>query len=321
MNSRDNFRQWFNVYYSQNHEDLILRAMLPDITDGFYVDIGAHDPEYFSVTKLFYDAGWHGINIDPQDIYYKKLMRSRKRDINLKCAIGSTAGEAKFREYPDASGLSTLSKDMVGAYESDATYSSVTANYKDYVVAVRPLSDVLSEYCDANTTIHFMKIDVEGYEKEVLLGNDWDRFRPQILCIEANHVKVDWHTLITSKGYKTIFHDGLNEYLVAQEAYETIKERFNYAERVLRRIPLHFVPMNLLLKEVDDLRADNKTLRSLSAKQSKLLDERQKDIEFHRSRGDRLQDQLQDINQQLQNKVARKVKKITVKIKRTKEKK
>ena len=51
--------------YSQCLEDLILFCIFYDAKNGFYIDIGAHDPDKISVTKAFYLRGWHGINIEP----------------------------------------------------------------------------------------------------------------------------------------------------------------------------------------------------------------------------------------------------------------
>ena len=50
------------IYCSQNREDLILEAFFIGEKKGFYVDVGAYDPDYDSVTKLFYLKGWNGIN-------------------------------------------------------------------------------------------------------------------------------------------------------------------------------------------------------------------------------------------------------------------
>ena len=33
--------------------------------------------------------------------------------------------------------------------------------------------------------IEFNKIDVEGGEEDVLLGNDFEKYRPKVLCIES----------------------------------------------------------------------------------------------------------------------------------------
>ena len=62
--------------YSLDLEDLILFAMLRDIREGFYIDIGANDPLIDSVTKFFYDRGWHGINIEPAKKFFMKFQSS-----------------------------------------------------------------------------------------------------------------------------------------------------------------------------------------------------------------------------------------------------
>src|SRR5437016_8733750 len=94
-------------------------------TDGFYVDVGAGDPSYLSVTKWFYDLGWSGINIEPNRALFANLAAARPRDINLDYAAGAKSGTAEFfetavgefstfspesREANNAEGLSQLSR-------------------------------------------------------------------------------------------------------------------------------------------------------------------------------------------------------------------
>src|SRR6266702_2947068 len=86
------------ITYAQNFEDVMLARVLPDRAWGFYVDVGAGDPEYLSVTKWFYDLGWAGINIEPNSTLYAKLVAARPRDINLDCAAGAAPGSAPFFE-------------------------------------------------------------------------------------------------------------------------------------------------------------------------------------------------------------------------------
>jgi peptide methionine sulfoxide reductase MsrB len=61
------------ISYAQNREDVIIDAFFPDLKKGFYVDIGAADPNYDSVTKFFYEKGWSGINIEPNPQLFKLL--------------------------------------------------------------------------------------------------------------------------------------------------------------------------------------------------------------------------------------------------------
>src|SRR5688572_4513997 len=49
--------------FAQNGEDVRLWRIFANQGPGFYVDVGAGDPTADSVTRLFYDSGWTGINI------------------------------------------------------------------------------------------------------------------------------------------------------------------------------------------------------------------------------------------------------------------
>ena len=82
------------ISYSQHLEDLVLYSIFYDVKNGFYIDVGAHDPNFISVTKAFYLLGWYGINIEPLPEKYKALQSSRKRDINLNLGIGEKKGIA-----------------------------------------------------------------------------------------------------------------------------------------------------------------------------------------------------------------------------------
>ena len=215
------------IYYSQNREDLLLEAFFPDIKDGFYVDVGAYDPDYDSVTKLFYKKGWSGINIEPQQNRYKKFVSARKRDINLNSGVSDKKGELTLRSYENG-GLSTFSDEIKNSYSTE-TDPSIQA-YEDITVPVITLKDIFATHAP-DKTVNFMKVDVEGLEYEVLAGNNWDMYRPQVLCIEANHILKDWKQLLRKNGYKCVFFDGLNEYYV-DTRNKTMKQ-FNYVEHML----------------------------------------------------------------------------------------
>src|SRR5208282_1615647 len=96
------------IYYAQNKEDLFIKAFFPDIKKGFYIDIGANDPVIDSVTKLFYDEGWRGVNIDPIKRHIKDLEKDRPGDINLQIGVGDKKDNMMFTEYPEGDGLSTF---------------------------------------------------------------------------------------------------------------------------------------------------------------------------------------------------------------------
>ena len=78
--------------YSQFYEDLILFCIFYDVKNGFYIDVGANDPNHISVTKAFYLRGWNGINLEPLPDKYELLLKERKRDLNLQIGVGNEKG-------------------------------------------------------------------------------------------------------------------------------------------------------------------------------------------------------------------------------------
>ena len=209
------------VTYSQYNEDLILSAFLYDVKQGFYIDVGANSPEVDSVTKLFYKIGWHGINIEPIKSLYEELVKERPKDINLQLGIGSKPGFEVFREYVGKEGHSTFDEKQKQEYSSNNEYI-------DYKVRIDTLENVLKSY-KANH-IHFLKIDVEGFEYQVVAGNDWRKYRPEIICIEANHTYQDWESILIKNEYNLLIFDGLNKYYVAQESYN---RTIGFVERLI----------------------------------------------------------------------------------------
>lgn len=217
----------FTVSYAQNREDYIIDGFFPDVEKGFYVDVGAYDPDRDSVTKLFYQKGWHGINVEPLKEQYGLLEQKRKKDINLNIGLSSKPGKLTFREYKGG-GLSTFSKEVRAEHEQNLTDNVV--DYVDRQVKVDTLKNILDEYKVKH--IHFMKIDAEGYEYEIIEGGDWKKYRPELICIEANHVKHDWHPILTDNKYRLVFNDGLNEYYLREESLHR-KDMFSYPEKML----------------------------------------------------------------------------------------
>ncbi|WP_417584780.1 FkbM family methyltransferase [Nitrincola sp.] len=209
--------------YAQNFEDVMLWRALQHVEVGFYIDVGANDPEIDSVTKLFYDHGWRGINIEPVGQWYEKLKQERPRDINLGIAAGAEEGEISFYEIPDT-GLSTAVRDIALDHETNHGYAGVERK-----VAVRRLTDICAELHSA--PVHFLKIDVEGAEKSVLLGLDLSLVKPWIIVIESTlpftqkESFAEWESIILAAGYAFVYFDGLNRFYLSDE-HEELKEYF-----------------------------------------------------------------------------------------------
>jgi FkbM family methyltransferase len=205
------------ISYAQNFEDVLLWRALKNITNGFYIDVGANDPKIDSVTKAFYDAGWSGINIEPVVRFYEKLQNHRPRDLNLNYAVSSEAGEVTIYDV-DVSGWATLDKSVADNFKLKGKTT------KSYSVEAKTLKAICRD-C-AKSEIHFLKIDVEGFELEVLKGADFTTYRPWIVVIESTKPDSQvedyekWEEILIRSDYLFAFFDGLNRYYIAQERRE-----------------------------------------------------------------------------------------------------
>jgi len=163
--------------YAQAGEDRLLDRLLQGKREGFYVDVGAHDPVRLSNTKRFYDRGWRGINIEPNPGAHARFSRQRPRDINLCCGAGAQCAEMEFHEMRNATLSTGDPEQAVRAQRMGAQRVGI------HRVPVRTLADIFAEH--VREPIDFLSIDIEGMEEEVLRGNDWERWRPRFICIEA----------------------------------------------------------------------------------------------------------------------------------------
>lgn len=223
------------ISYAQNLEDVMLWRALKHIKNGFYIDVGANDPEIDSVTKAFYDQGWSGINIEPLASHHQDLLKNRKRDTNLLCAAGKTNGQIEIWEC-DVRGWATASKQEALRHESNGHKG------KSYTVPMMSLGEICCKY--VKNEIHFFKIDVEGFEKEVIAGMDFLKFRPWILMIEATkpnsteEVHGEWEPVIQNAHYSFAYADGLNRFYVANEHAELLTA-FKYPPNVFDEYKLN----------------------------------------------------------------------------------
>jgi FkbM family methyltransferase len=252
------------ISYAQNAEDVILNRAFRDQAKGFYIDVGAAHPEVDSVTKLFYDRGWSGINVEPGAEYFGSLSQQRPRDLNLKVALSSKRGKATLYKIPPYMGLSSLHRDEVFTLGTSLPKTSQTSEEVD----IRTLKDLCEEFVQGS--IDFLKVDVEGEERSVLEGGDFTRFRPRVIVVESTKPMTPvenhggWEPLLLDAGYFFCAFDGLNRFYVRSED-QALRDVLRLPANVFDQYERHELVkarQSLAAKE-DELREAQRTLRHL----------------------------------------------------------
>lgn len=219
------FRAFYKAYispvklkysHSQFAEDLIVRLSLQSGNfEKFYVDVGCHNPKRGSNTFLLYKNGWRGILIDLEDVKVLACKLARPRDIVVKAAVSNVE---EFVDIYTPSPFSTNTTIDVDALTDSSGYALIDT------IKTRTLNSILDEHnCPAEFGL--LSIDVEGVDFKVLLSLDFDKYKPEVICIETweSHQGIDAilrgaiHTLLLKNGY------GLKAWAGLSTIYKKVK--------------------------------------------------------------------------------------------------
>jgi FkbM family methyltransferase len=221
------------VSYAQNFEDVMLRRALNKVARGFYIDVGAQDPIVDSVSMGFYEEGWRGVHVEPVAIYAARLRAQRPDELVVQAALGAQRGTLRFFDVVET-GLSTADPNIAARHrESGRTVREIE-------VPCLTLAELMAPYVD--TDVHWLKIDVEGYETAVLQG--WtSAVRPWIVVVEstapltqaASHR--EWEELVLAHGYAFAYFDGLNRFYIRVD-HEELRPAFAHGPSVFDRFAL-----------------------------------------------------------------------------------
>jgi len=199
------------ISYAQNFEDVMLWRALGHVEDGLYIDIGAQDPTVDSISLLFHQKRWRGIHVEPTAFYSDLLASARPGDTVIRAAVGERVGVLPLYEIPNT-GISTLDAEIAEQHRERGF------EVQEKSTPVVTLSAVL-DLCK-DIPVHWMKVDVEGFERQVLAGWGRNSSRPWVVVLEStlplsqtlSHDR--WERLILSRDYEFVYFDGLNRFYV-----------------------------------------------------------------------------------------------------------
>ena len=88
------------------------------------------------------------------------------------------------------------------------------------------LESILEKHLPKKQDITFMSIDVEGFELEVINSNNWEKYRPILLCIEALDKEIDEaiNTIMLEKNYSRIAKTKNTIFYIESNIYEELEK-------------------------------------------------------------------------------------------------
>jgi len=174
--------------YSQWGEDIVIEKYFQN-KKGKYVDIGCFHPIRHSNTCLLYNKGWSGTNIDLNPTSIDMFNIVRKNDNNILAVLSDQTDKEVniFFEHNFSPGNSLHFKN----------FNSGKIKYSKKRSLTKKFSDLVTHNFD------FLNIDCEGEDLVILKTIDFNKFTPQLICIEIYSDEVD---------YKKNTYDYLNKF-------------------------------------------------------------------------------------------------------------
>lgn len=201
----------FTLSYSQCGEDLTLKTIFgKNRRSGFYIDIGCNNPIQKSNTFKLYLKGWKGICVDGNGLLIKQFKKIRKRDICLEAIVSDSKRELTF--YQDNLNHELSSLDPVVGQE-------LKANNNDLIeikAVSTTLEEILGTHCQEPVKIDLLCVDVENHDLEVLKGNNFQKYRPEIICVEfyvedlTAICQTDLDLFMRGNGYEVLVYSAPN---------------------------------------------------------------------------------------------------------------
>ena len=183
--------------YAMDNEDTAVLNYFKDKKNGFYVDVGGYHPIHRNNTYLLYKKKWSGINIDTSQFSIDLFNHMRPDDLNYNCAISNKNEIISLFYQKELSQLSTTDKD-----QAETVFQG---NIKEKAIQAFTLDEILNKDKFKDVKIDFLDIDVEGADLKVLEGLSFDKFKPELVCVEIHAKEIkqsNIYNFLVDKNYE-----------------------------------------------------------------------------------------------------------------------
>ena len=197
------------MFHSQDRQDSYLENnVFKGFKNGFFMDIGAHDGISINNTLYFEQThGWTGINVEVIGSVFDKLVINRPSNININCAVSNSDGVADFILNQGYTEMISGLKEHFDPRHSARLQRELTQRGGNSEV-IKVNTKRIETICDEHAVkhIHYLSIDVEGAEFEVIKSINFDKVYIDVIGFENNYAdsSIPIVLYLESKGYKKI---------------------------------------------------------------------------------------------------------------------
>tara|TARA_B100001063_G_C16613768_1_gene477111 strand:- start:125 stop:802 length:678 start_codon:yes stop_codon:yes gene_type:complete len=164
--------------YSMDGEDVVISNYFKDKEKGFYIDIGCYHPIHRNNTFLLFKKGWQGMNVDIHDFSIELFNYARPKDLNYNFAVSNKNEKIKMFFQKELSQLSTI--------DQNQAIKVFQGTIKEKEIQSYTLNEILNFSKLNNKKIDLLDIDVEAADLKVLQGLSFEKFKPELICIEIH---------------------------------------------------------------------------------------------------------------------------------------
>jgi FkbM family methyltransferase len=163
-------------HYSEREEEWLIRDFFKDRRNGYFVDVGANHYRFASKTYYLESVlGWSGLAVEPQAQFATDYKEHRPRTKFMPFFVSDQSDQtARLYVLSRSPMVASSDREFVSQFGSPDEVRSVPTI---------TLNDLLDR--ERVAAIDFLSMDIEQHEPQALQGFDIQRFKPELVCIEA----------------------------------------------------------------------------------------------------------------------------------------
>lgn len=215
--------RWGQISYAQHGDDFMAVNIfeLLGIEKPGYLEIGAYDPVDISNTALLHKRGSVGTVVDASAESLKRFEAARPSDRRLHAAVVPAprmVPTIPFYRVDPHHGLNTCD-----LHEAQTRGTPI----RDNILVPALTLDEIVALCPYGIYPHFLSVDIEGYDFDVLntsrFSGDCAPWGPILICVEVRKEQSHkFMVMMREKGYMPLIRMAENMFFIRKPLYEKV---------------------------------------------------------------------------------------------------